>query len=253
VIPEGPTDSQVGKFMENSAMGSRTFVVKDGFDVREAEVAPTMLGEAQRSWVVEALSASDATWKLLASPLMMAQMVIDLSGFEQLPELLRHRYYFKTDQWDGYRSERAALLGALSGVSNLVVLSGDLHGSYAALLSPNPDDAAASPTAVEYVVAAISSPTIAEQLEAVIASNDILDNLGLGELVPQFDDNLRAASPHFVHADSVRNGYALVEANGAELAVVMVALSDVRQTAYLPPVERRRFVTGVGRVEIREA
>lgn len=100
----------------NSAFGARTFVIKDAFDTREATKQPTMLGAAQREWAISALTSSTATWKLLMSPLVMAQMVIDLTSFAQLPDTFRERYYFTTDQWDGYRSERRALLEACAGI-----------------------------------------------------------------------------------------------------------------------------------------
>jgi alkaline phosphatase D len=84
VVPEGPIDAEVGHIMANSAFGSRTFVIKDAFDAREATKQPTMIGMPQREWAISTLTSSTATWKLLVSPLVMTQMVIDLTGFEQL-------------------------------------------------------------------------------------------------------------------------------------------------------------------------
>ena len=63
--------------------------------------------------------------------------------------MFRQRFYFKTDQWDGFRSERRALLEACAGVENLAVLSGDLHGFYASELYAD-FDAPGPPLAVEY-------------------------------------------------------------------------------------------------------
>src|SRR4029079_16247525 len=127
------------------------------------------------------------TWKVVASPLVMAQMVLDLSSYAQLPDAFRQRYYFKTDQWDGYRSERRALLESCAAVDNLVVLSGDLHGFYANELYADFDAPGFSatvrsahlappgePLAVEYVVSAISAATVDVQLDAVIAANPVL-------------------------------------------------------------------------------
>ena len=90
----------------------------------------------QERWLVDAISGSDATWKIWASALMMAQLVLDLREVEEAPLLLRNVFYFKLDQWDGFRSERARILSQLAGVRDLVVLSGDLHGNYAAQLRP---------------------------------------------------------------------------------------------------------------------
>ena len=248
LIPEGPIDAAVGHFMPNSAFGSRTFVIKPTFDEREAAALPTMLGAAQRAWAIETVTASSATWKLLASPLVMAQMAIDLTAYEQLPEMFRQRFYFKTDQWDGFRSERRALLEACAGVDNLVVLSGDLHGFYAAELHADFDAPAAEPLAVEYAVSAISAPTIEVQLTDVVAQSPILDALGLGELIPELDTNLLATNPHIRHAESRRNGLAIIDIAATELRATFVEVSDVtardgsvtREVAFRTPAGARR-------------
>jgi alkaline phosphatase D len=226
LVPEGPIDTAVGHFGPNSAFGSRTFVIKSAFDEREAAAQPSMLGAVQRDWAIAALTSSTATWKLLASPLVMAQMVVDLSGYMDLPEMFRQRFYFKTDQWDGFRSERRALLEACAGVDNLVVLSGDLHGFYAGALYAD-FDAPGEPIAVEYAVSAISAPTIETQLTDVVAHTPILSALGLGALVPAFDANVRAANPHLAHAESRRNGLAIIDVTAAELLATFVEVDDV--------------------------
>jgi alkaline phosphatase D len=229
LIPEGPVDAEVGHVMMNSAFGARTFVIKDAFDAREAAAVPppSMLGAAQRDWAIAAVQGSTATWKLLASPLVMAQLVIDLTGYAQLPDQFRKRFYFKTDQWDGFRSERRALLEACAGVDNVVVLSGDLHGFYAAELHADFDAPAAEPVAVEYAVSAISAATVDVQLDAVVAAYPLLGALGLADLVPQFDANARAANRHLVYSESTRNGLAIVDVAADEVRVRFVHVDDV--------------------------
>jgi alkaline phosphatase D len=228
LIPEGPVDTSVGHFEADSAFGSRTFVIKDAFDAREAAASPhpTMLGSDQLAWAIDTITASEATWKVVASPLVMSQMVVDMSGYAQLPDMFRKRWYFKTDQWDGYRSERQALLETCTGVDNMVVLSGDLHGFYASELYTD-FDAPTEPVAVEYAVSAISAATVDVPLDGVVDYNPILKGLGLADLVPQFDTNLLATNPHILHAESTRNGFAIVEVTAQQVAVRFVMVSDV--------------------------
>ena len=252
LIPEGPIDREVGHIQMNSAFGARAFVVKDAFDAREAAASPppTMLGATQRAWAIATVTASTATWKLVASPLVMAQMVLDLTPFTQLPEEFRRRFYFKTDQWDGFRSERRALLEACAGVDNVAVLSGDLHGFYAAELHADFDAPGATPLAVEYATSAISAATVDVQLSAVIADNRLLQGLGLAELVPQFDANLRATNTHVRHADSTHNGFAIVAVTRGALDVTFVSVGDVTspraqattEVAFHTPAGSRRII-----------
>jgi alkaline phosphatase D len=228
LIPEGPIDREVGHIQMNSALGARTFVIKDAFDRREAAASPspTMLGATQYGWAVDKVRASTATWKLLASPLVMAQVAIDLTAYEQLPDLFRKRFYFKTDQWDGFRSERRALLEACGSVENLVVLSGDLHGFYASELYSD-FDSPGEPIAVEYATSAISAATVDVQLAAVVASDVFLKALGLESLIPELDANLLATNPHIQYSESTRNGLAIVEITADAVDVHFVAVADV--------------------------
>jgi alkaline phosphatase D len=248
LIPEGPLDRPVGHFTMNSAFGSRTFCVKSVFDAREAVAQPTMLGAPQRDWAIETVNTSTATWKVLASPLVMSQMVLDMTSFETLPEMFRQRFYFKTDQWDGFRSERRAMLEACVGVDNLVVLSGDLHGFYAGELHAD-FDAPGTPVAVEYAVSAISAPTIEVQISDIVAQSPILQGLGLADLIPMFDTNLLATNPHLRHAESRRNGLAIIDISAAELRTTFIEVDEVtkptggiaREIAFRTPAGSRRI------------
>jgi hypothetical protein len=106
VIPEGPVDLSVAKFTPNSSLGSRNFVLKSGFDPKESAAMPTMLGTAQRDWLIDGLRSSQATWKIWANEVQLWQMAIDLSQFTTIPEQFRGLFYFGCDQWDGYRRGR---------------------------------------------------------------------------------------------------------------------------------------------------
>jgi alkaline phosphatase D len=246
LIPEGPADPEVGKFLENSPLGSRTFVVKGPFDAREAAAAPTMLGASQREWLVSTLRASDARWKVWGSALMVAQMALDLRPVAGVPATFQNIYYFKTDQWDGFRSERAQILAALADVENLVVLSGDLHGFYAAELRVDPDDPGVEPVAAEFTVAGISSISLVEQITAVVATNPLLAATGLGAVVPMFDAVLRETCPHFVHAQSDGYGAAIVTVDPDALAVEFVAVAGVRDPKYGGVRSRTGFRVAAG-------
>jgi len=241
VVPEGPPDPPVGKLIRNSPLGSRTFCVKDVFEKREAAANPTMLGAAQREWFLNEMKSSDATWKVWGSALMVAQFVLDLRTFEKIPASFKNTYYFKTDQWDGFLTERRAILAQLAQLPNFVVLSGDLHGFYASHLHENFDVPSESPIGVEFTVAGISSISLAEQIEAIVKSQPLLASTGLAGLVPQLDENLRQASPHFVHADSRGYGAAIARFTAEKLDVEFISITGIRQPEWNREMKSLRF------------
>jgi alkaline phosphatase D len=246
LIPEGPIDVAVGKIMENSPLGSRTFVIKDAFDPREAAAQPSMLGDAQMSWVIEAMNATDATWKGLVSPLPMAQLALDFTELDIVATFQR-LFYFKTDIWDGFRSERRDLLEALADLPGLVVLSGDLHGSYAADVHLDYDDPTDPVIAPEFTVSSISSATVMDQLSRIIAGEELLAAMGFGELVPLFDDILKATNAHVRYANSNAFGIAIAELDSDELRVEMLEIDEIHQPIY-PGISRRiAFRVGFGK------
>jgi phosphodiesterase/alkaline phosphatase D-like protein len=118
-----------------------------------------MLGDTQMSWLIAALKASKATWKIVANELVMAKISYNGST--------------NTDAWDGYTADRARLLGEIerAGIDNVIVLSGDAHVFMCNLLSSDfstfGDGTARKPAAVEYVTGSVTSLGF-EGSEAVI-------------------------------------------------------------------------------------
>jgi alkaline phosphatase D len=250
VIPEGPLDLTVGKLVPYSPLGARIFAVKAGFDLKEQAARPTMLGTKQLGWLTARLKQSKATWKLIGSQTIVAQMLLDLSQ-QQVPKMFKQEYYFKLDQWDGYRSERNKLLGAAAGLRNVVVLTDDIHAFYAAELRPDFDKPGGAPTAVEYIFSSASSITVQEQTQLVVDTDKVLSALGISDLIRKFDKVLEASNPHFKVLRSKRNGYGVVEVDrDKELRVEFVVVGDVTKKAFGGEVERIRMRTPSGTSKI---
>jgi alkaline phosphatase D len=253
VVPEGPADLTVGKIIADSAIGSRIFVLKSGFDPREAAAKPTMLGAEQKTWLIDSITGSDATWKIWGSETQLAQMLANLSSFSTLPPPFNDVWYLTVDQWDGYRSERKEILEALRGVDNLVVVTGDIHAFYAAELYTDFDAPSAEPVAVEYVTAGISSQAIAPAAQATLSSSDTFKQLGLLDLIPRFDELLQQGSPHYKYANSWGNGIATCSVSADQVEVTFIIVGDVTKSDFDgSAVERKTFRTALGskRVEV---
>ena len=83
----------------------------------------TILGGAQRDWLVDGFTRSRARWQIIGNQVPLGQTDHDPGPATAV----------STDAWDGYVADRDALLGAATDrdVRNLVVITGDRHENYA--------------------------------------------------------------------------------------------------------------------------
>jgi alkaline phosphatase D len=90
----------------------------------------TMLGAAQERWLDEGLAQSRARWNVVAQQTLLAP-----AGRPGETGLVHW-----TDGWDGYPGARERLMKSLARreVSNPLVISGDVHATYAANLRAQP-------------------------------------------------------------------------------------------------------------------
>lgn len=154
-----------------------------------------LLGVEQEQWLFNRLAHSSAhhvPWRLVGQQTMMGQLSAS-----------RGASIINVDQWDGYPAARARLFQHLSdqAIDNVVVLTGDIHSSWAIDLAANPyvptsyDPVSGSGSlAVEFVGPSVTSPGIENPQEA--AQTALL---------------LRAISPHMKYIELNRHGYVLVD------------------------------------------
>jgi alkaline phosphatase D len=108
----------------------------------------TMLGAAQRRWLLEGLARSTARWRVVLNQVPFGQIDND-PGPEET---------FDVDKWDGYLAERRRLLGAFADhPARPVVLTGDMHANVALDLKADFDDAGSRVVGAEFVVTSIST------------------------------------------------------------------------------------------------
>ena len=152
----------------------------------------SMLGATQESWFLDTMRASGRAgtgWRLVGQQVVFAP--ITPPG---LPVL-------QVDNWDGYPVARRRILEALAAgrIGNVVVLTGDIHSSWANDVPRDPlfgyqAATGAGSLAVEIVTPAISSPPL-------------FSIAGIREQEPL----LRLAAPHVKYLDGQRRGYVLLE------------------------------------------
>ncbi|WP_433336193.1 alkaline phosphatase D family protein [Spirillospora sp. CA-294931] len=109
----------------------------------------TILGERQERWLYDGLRRSQATWNLLGTGVVMAQIDRDTGPGE----------LYSNDMWDGFPANRDRLWDAFRrhGIANPVALSGDIHRHVAAELKADWKDPGSAAIGTELVTGSIGS------------------------------------------------------------------------------------------------
>lgn len=112
-----------------------------------------LLGDDQERWLIAQLESSQAQWKIIGQQVMFGQATASGNPVN-------------FDQWDGYDATRRRILGTLrdNQIDDVVVLTGDIHTSWAHDLCTDPKDeevydpeTGEGSLAVEFVTPAVTS------------------------------------------------------------------------------------------------
>ena len=109
----------------------------------------TMTGETQERWLLNGWRDSGATWNVVPQQANFSVRRLDLNPVARLA----------MDAWDGYPAARKRLIdGAVAaGVSNLMVLTGDVHVAYAYDIKQDFDNPDSRTIGTEIVATSVSS------------------------------------------------------------------------------------------------
>jgi alkaline phosphatase D len=110
----------------------------------------TMLGGAQKKWLLKGFSSSTARWQVLGNQAPMGQTDLDRK---------KSRTKVYLDPWDGYVAERNEVLrqAHVRGVRNLMVITGDRHQNYAQELKQDYQEPSSRVVGAEFVGTSIAS------------------------------------------------------------------------------------------------
>ncbi|NUS72359.1 MAG: alkaline phosphatase [Corynebacteriales bacterium] len=189
-----------GDLVSLHMLDTRQYRTRQPRNLRQAlDPQASILGAQQERWLREGMSGSPARWNLIGNQVMWAACTDSPSC--------------GTDNWDGYRVQRARILASFRQVRNPVVLTGDRHATWVSELRPHFDRPESTPTAIELTTTSISSggePRV-ERFQRQYA--------------PLFTDN-----PHWRYVDN-RRGYLLCEASKQYLRTSLRVVNSVtRQT-----------------------
>jgi len=116
-------------------------------DPQRADPARTILGAAQKSWLLKGLAGPTARWNVLAQQVFFSQRDFTMGAAAT----------FSDDAWDNYQVERDLVRDHLAKASNPVVITGDVHASYVSDIKADFTDPASATVATELVGTSITS------------------------------------------------------------------------------------------------
>ena len=185
---------------------------------RRLDPRRSILGRAQERWLLESLAGPTARWNALAQQVFFSQQDLDTGPGRA----------FNDDSWDNYVAERDWLRDHLvrMGVSNPVILTGDVHANYVCDVKADFADPA--------------SPTVATELVGTSISSD-----GNGADNDPDDGNLLGDNPHIKFVNRQR-GYVRNVVTPAEWIADFRVLDYVTEPGS-PITTRARFVIEAGR------
>ncbi|EIT86442.1 phosphodiesterase/alkaline phosphatase D [Fictibacillus macauensis ZFHKF-1] len=109
----------------------------------------TLLGEKQEQWLLNELQRSHANWNVMAQQIFFSQWNF---GTTQAP-------VYSMDSWDGYPAQRQRIIDTIAKkkLNNVIVLSGDVHASWANNLLLDFNKASSPIFGAEFVGTSITS------------------------------------------------------------------------------------------------
>lgn len=187
-----------------------------------------MLGRTQMQWLQQQMSQSKAQWQVLAQQVMMAPLLFRLFNTWRV---------INPDQWDGYPAERERLLKFIHDrkIQNLVVLTGDIHTSWANNIpykEHRSADGSEAPIGVEFVGTSVTSAS--------------------GLNLPGVISEVRFMNPHIQFADLEHHGYFILDIEAARTHADWYFVNKIDRRKY-KAYHARGFETYNGESRLREA
>jgi alkaline phosphatase D len=187
----------------------------------------TLLGAEQEQWLTRNLRFMPSLWNVLAQQVMMMRWDLGVLAGAGLN-------MYNADAWDGYQVARDRLMQFLARhrVPNAVVLTGDIHSSWAADLKANFGDRNSPVVGSEFVCSSITS-TFGD-------GNDPLVKFTL------------PSNPHIKHFDGLHRGYTLCTVTPSRWQTDFRAVGRVASphftvpSADVPVTTLRSFAINVG-------
>lgn len=173
--------------------------------------ARSLLGFDQEEWLADRLRGSRARWKVLGQQVILSPWRLGRGTLAEGGGVIANE-----DGWDGYQPTRTRLLDAIraDGIRDVVVLTGDVHSSWAMEVTDDPDEPSAYDPAtgrgsqgVEFV-----APGVTSRFPA-----------------PGFETAILAQNPHIKFGEARRRGWIVLDLSPERAKASWYLLEDSTQ------------------------
>jgi len=160
-----------------------------------------ILADEQFQWLSNGIKSSQSTWKIIGNDVMFSPV--------NYAALLPQNTSFYLDMWDGYPTNRDQLLRTLreSNIKNLIILTGDIHCSWAFNLNNDTKrltNGFYAPSGeiigAEFIAPSITSKSFGEYIDS-----------GFKTRIAQ--KRAKKRNPHLSYLDLTRHGYMVLTIN----------------------------------------
>lgn len=158
-----------------------------------------IISESQYEWLLNRIDSTPATWKMFGQQVMVGPLRIKPIPFGPT-------YAANVDQWDGFPAQRQRLFDAVlsNNIDNIVVLTGDIHTSWANDLpyvsgvnyNNSNVNAVVGSAGVEFVGTSVTSPGLPDALSAIVTPTTAKTN-----------------NPNIRYVELNKKGYVIVDVN----------------------------------------
>ncbi len=183
-----------------------------------ADPGRVLVEPEQMAWLKDGVGAGGRSWHLLANQVVLTRVQLQpgLPGQDRLGRLGYGTPPFNTDQWDGYQDDQRELTLAMqASPADTVVLTGDIHSSWANEVPVDPGTYAVTgdSAGVEFVCPSVTSDGFAEIL-------------GGPQAAQAATTALQVVNPNIKYLDGVGHGYAVLDVTPARVQADFWHLSD---------------------------
>lgn len=164
----------------------------------------SVLTNAQRAWFLNELGSSTAKWRIVGNQKMFGGWISEgVPAFIPVPN---DGGVFDRGSWDGFQAERDTILRFVeeNNIENLMVISGDVHMSFAMDISRDPTNGSVYDPAT-------GNGSLGVEFIPTSISRGNFDEAGVpAAIVPLFEGISNGINPHHRYTEFVQHGYGIL-------------------------------------------